>query len=149
MPYSNRYNLDRYEEPYKGSGMENELVYIANFYHSTDAHILRGLLENEGVRVEIFTEGFNAIYGSVSGGVELWIHPSDAIKARPIIEQYYDNFEREQKRICPECGSDDILRDAMRYLKTIFYLLSYIIVGAPPPKGSPKHLKCNSCNYCW
>ena len=134
---------------HKGRGMGKELVYVANFYYSADAHILRGLLENEGVHVEIFTEGFNAIYGSVSSGVELWIHPSDIDKARPIIEQYYENLEREQKGICPECGSDDISRDVMKYLKTVFYFLSYIMAGAPPSKGSPKHLKCNSCDYHW
>ena len=68
--------------------MPNQFIEVARFFDSTDAHILRGLLEAEDIQVEIFDEGFSSltpVYSVIAGGIKLLILDSNKDKAEPII----------------------------------------------------------------
>jgi len=71
---------------------KNKLIEIARVFSTTNAHILRTLLEAEGIEVALIDEHFSSLGMADSiGGVKLYILKSDTNRAEPIIQSYYDN----------------------------------------------------------
>jgi len=76
--------------------MSNKLIEVARLFDPIDAHILRGLLEAEDIKVEIFDEYFSSltpVYRTIIGGIKLLVLDSDIEKAEPIIEKFYKNLK--------------------------------------------------------
>jgi hypothetical protein len=76
---------------------QNGLVQVGTFLVSSDAHILRGLLEAEDIKVFIFDELFssNSIGNpSVLGGIKVFVPFKDLEKAKKITNEYYKNIEK-------------------------------------------------------
>ena len=76
--------------------MSNKLIEVARLFDPINAHILRGLLEEEGIKVEIFDEYFSSftpVDRTIVGGIKLLVLDSDIEKAEPIIEKFYENLK--------------------------------------------------------
>jgi len=76
--------------------MSNKLIEVARLFDPINAHILRGLLEVEGIKVEIFDEYFSSLTPvdrTIVGGIKLLVLDSDIEKAEPIIEKFYENLK--------------------------------------------------------
>ena len=130
----------------------NKLVEVARFFASSDAHILRALLEVEDIKVEIFDEQFsslNPVDSVISGGIKLMILNSDIPKAEPIIQRYYDNLKIEAGNICPECGSLDVKNDYVRRFTGVCYATFGALLGTGFQRSTPQYKKCNKCGYEW
>lgn len=145
--------------------MAQRLVTIANLNGPTEAHILKGRLEAEGIACFIGDEHIVAaqpFYSVAVGGVKLKVTEDNAEQARSILTQIQegsseylldDNLELapamqehiEETLTCPNCGSDHVSEE--RFSKTVFSL-SYLLFGFPLPFVNRKH-KCYDCNYVW
>ncbi len=65
----------------------NKLVTVATFFNASEAYIIKGLLESEGIEAMIFDENAAAYTPIVIGGVRLVVRQSDLEKAKKILEQ--------------------------------------------------------------
>jgi hypothetical protein len=132
--------------------MPNHFIEVARFFDSTDAHILRGLLEAEDIQVVIFDEYFSSLTpvdSVIAGGIKLLILDSDMDKAEPIIQKYYDNFKRDAGNVCPECDSLDVKKDYAAQFTMFCYAIFGALMGTGFKRHTSEYKKCNSCWYRW
>ncbi|QCR24711.1 DUF2007 domain-containing protein [Pontibacter sp. SGAir0037] len=144
--------------------MARRLVTIANLNEPTEAHILKGRLEAEGIQCFIGDEHIVAaqpFYSVAVGGVKLKVAEEDVEEARAIladIQEGTNEYDLEDVELappmqehlaeavtCPSCGSDHVKEE--RYSKTVFSL-SYLLFGFPLPFVNKKY-KCYNCSFVW
>lgn len=143
--------------------MAERLVTIATFNEPTEAHILKGRLESEGILCFLGDEhiiGAQPFYSAAVGGVKLRVTENDVEEARAILDHIrqgdnqfdYDTIElappmqeHAQAVTCPRCGSDNVSEE--KYNKTVFSL-SYLLLGFPLPFLSRK-FTCYNCGNTW
>ncbi|MDX5482766.1 MAG: DUF2007 domain-containing protein [Hymenobacteraceae bacterium] len=143
--------------------MTERLVTVATFHELTEAHILKGRLEAEGILCFLGDEhivGVQPFYSVAVGGVKLKVTEEDVMEAKAILsriqegnsEFLYDNIEmappmqeHPQARVCPNCSSDHVGEE--KYNKTVFSI-SYLLLGFPVPFLSRKYT-CYDCGYRW
>lgn len=131
--------------------MAERLVTIATFNEPTQAHILKGRLEAEGILCFLGDEhivGAHPLYAVAVGGVKLKVTENDVEEAKAILRRIwqgntlfdYDTIElaepeqqQEQEPLsCPRCGSS---KTAQRP-----YLLQ-------PLFGT--RYECHNCGHRW
>ena len=134
---------------------EERLVTVATFNDSTEAHLARIELEQEGIPCAIFDEGATGWYPHLTtalGGIRLQVHESNAADAAEILdvpapgepvrpEAYEEDPVPTQ---CPECGSADVYRDRAPLLLNLFAFLS--ASASVPAKRS---WVCRQCGHRW
>ncbi|AKD02041.1 DUF2007 domain-containing protein [Pontibacter korlensis] len=143
--------------------MAERLVTIATFNELTEAHIVKGRLEAEGILCFLGDEhivGVQPFYSVAVGGVKLKVTEGDVMEAKAILARIqegssqfdYDTVEMAppmqehvQPRTCPNCGSDNVAEE--KYNKTVFSF-SYLLLGFPVPFLSRKY-KCYNCGHHW
>ncbi len=146
--------------------MAQRFVTIANLNEPTEAYILKGRLEAEGILCFLGDEhivGVQPFYSVAVGGVKLKVAAEDEEEARAILADiqggtsaYYDPEDDTELAplmqehlteviICPNCGSDHVQEE--RYSKTVFSL-SYLLLGFPLPFANRKY-KCYDCQNVW
>lgn len=64
---------------------ENSPVTLARFLNSTEAHVIKGLLESEGIKAWLYDERGAAYTPFVVGGVRLAVRKSDLARATEIM----------------------------------------------------------------
>jgi len=144
--------------------MAERFVTIATFNEPTEAHILKGRLEAEGIVCFLGDEhivGAHPFYAVAVGGVKLKVAESDSEEARGILERIQggtneylldDNIELAPamqahigEKVCPNCGSDRTVEE--KYSKTVFSI-SYLFLGFPIPFLN-RGFKCENCGFFW
>lgn len=143
--------------------MAERLVTIATFNELTEAHILKGRLEAEGILCFLGDEhivGVQPFYSVAVGGVKLKVTEGDVMEAKSILSRIqegasefdYDTIEmappmqeHPEAHTCPNCGSDNVAEE--KYNKTVFGL-SYLLLGFPVPFMSRKYT-CYNCRHTW
>lgn len=144
--------------------MAERLVTIATFSHPTEAHILKGRLEAEGIPCFLGDEHIIAaqpLYSVAVGGVKLRVTEGDEQEARAMLARIQggtneyildDNIEfappmqeHVQETTCPECDSDHIAEE--KFSKSVFSF-SYLLLGFPIPFINRRYT-CYDCGYTW
>lgn len=145
--------------------MAERFVTIATFNELTEAHIMKGRLEAEGILCFLGDEhivGAQPFYAVAVGGVKLKVTTQDAEEAFAIMAKiqggtseylYNDDLEMAPPmqehvppaRTCPNCGSDNLSEE--KYNKTAFSI-SYLLLGFPLPFMSRKFI-CYNCGNRW
>ncbi|WP_114782466.1 putative signal transducing protein [Botryobacter ruber] len=144
--------------------MSNRLVTIATFNEPTEAHIVKGRLEAEGIPCYLGDEHIVSVqpfYSVAVGGVKLRVPEDREAVARQLVEQvlegtseYYIDDDIElappmpehvHEETCPRCNSTHIAEES--FSKTVFSI-SYLILGFPLPFFNRK-FKCYDCGYVW
>lgn len=131
---------------------ENIFQKIAAFQYSSEAIIIKGKLESEGIDVFIRdnnTIDSNPIYSNAIGGVKLFVRTEDFFKATDIlskISQY--SLDDNQKLIkCPKCGSEQIdMVTSIKDLKSFLAFLFSVFFIAIPFYSRHKY-KCYNCKF--
>ncbi len=136
---------------------------IATFNEATEAHILKGRLEAEGILCFLGDEhiiGAQPFYSAAVGGVKLRVTEQDVKEAKAILARIqggesqfdYDTIElappmqeHAEVQTCPRCGSDHVAEE--KYNKTVFSL-TYLFLGFPLPFLSRKYT-CYNCGNTW
>ena len=127
---------------------ENRHIEIAQLFISSDAHILRGLLEAEDIKVFMFNEGFSSLTPAdalVSGGIKLHVPFDQRERAEPIVEAFFENLKEESKPKCHECGSTNLKHDYVEQVKYAFINLFSAIGGVNASHGVRYYKECLDC----
>ena len=124
-----------------------------------DAHIVKGLLESEGIPVFVAHE--NHIYADwpisqALGGVKLQVKASNVEAANEVLAVWraggYAHLldepeEKEQKPACPKCSSPDI-KNKLPLALLLFTIFTLGLSGIIVPIRRSVHV-CKSCGYKW
>lgn len=131
--------------------MQNTFVTIARFPYSSEAQIIKGRLETEGIQVFLkdnITIDTDPLVSQAIGGIKLKVLAEDEAKAREIlgsIKAYSVNDDGEPI-VCPNCGNSHIaLYSTIKDFKS---LISFIIgfISGTLPFSTRHQYKCEDCN---
>lgn len=125
-----------------------EFVLLNSYDNYVDAHIARGVLEEEGIECWLKDENtvtIDPILTNAIGGIKLMVARPAAERAWEILHQLQK--QQQGKHTCPLCGSHDIelvstARRASNWASAVigFFLTSY----AMPVE---KRLHCFRCGH--
>jgi len=136
-----------------------DLITADVFVNPWDAHIVKGLLESEGIVVYIMNEhhiGANWMMSNALGGVKLQVVNENASLAIEILDSMNkgeyegalkEEFPSTQLNICPECGSKGFkskfsIRTTTLLLCTVFLASVFF-----PPRR--EYHTCLECGRKW
>ena len=103
--------------------MSDRFVTIAAFDSPVEAHIVRGLLDEDGVRAMLGGENATAVFAGLSlAEITLQVHESDLDRAEALLDEYENNADEpglvddepeETGWVCSLCGElvDDTATD--------------------------------------
>ncbi len=132
--------------------MEDIFELIGSYQYSSEAIILKGKLESEGIEVfmrDNNTVDANPLYSNAIGGVKLLVKRNDYLKAKDVISQVsqysLDNNSKLLK--CPNCGAEQIdMVTSIKDLKSLFAFTFSMFLGSLPFYSKHKY-KCGKCNF--
>lgn len=148
----------------------NELITIASYSQTYEAHIARSFLESHGVEGFIADEHLvsaNWLYSNAIGGVRLQVRTRDVKAAQALLASHEralaedsldidwgevdpswsDEVREESDSVysCPQCRCSDVYYEAFSR-RLIF--LSILLLGIPLPFLSRTWI-CDRCGHRW
>ncbi|WP_026714345.1 putative signal transducing protein [Flavobacterium daejeonense] len=132
--------------------MEDYFELIGRYQYSSEAIILKGKLEAEGIAVfmrDNNTVDANPLYSNAIGGVKLFVYKDNYSKAMEIISQVseYSLDDACQLMKCPNCGAEEIDRvTSIKDFKSLFAFVFSIFLGSLPFYSKHKY-KCVKCKF--
>ncbi|WP_452220043.1 DUF2007 domain-containing protein [Lacinutrix salivirga] len=130
--------------------MSDKFKIIAKFPYSSEAQIIKGRLEAEGIPVFLsdnLTIDTDPLVSQAIGGVKLKVLAEDALKAQHIlstISQYSLDDEGETIH-CPNCNSEKIdLFSTIKDFKSFFSFVFGVLFSALPFYTKHKYV-CEDC----
>ncbi len=136
----------------------SELVTITSFTEPLEAHIVKGLLESQGIKTFIGSEHHvSAVWylSNALGGVRLLVHKQDKSHAKEVIKsylkgEYVEEISNEPLNVesnkCPKCGSMEVSSKFPFWLLMLVWLsLIFLFIF---PINRSKH-KCKKCGNRW
>jgi len=135
---------------------ENDLVTVKSCYSPVDAHVLMGLLRDNGVESFVADEAHTSWqpYATYAlGGVKVQVRGGDVeraleILASPLVDDGGHGEDVETRGFdiqCPECGS----RMVHRRSSFNFYLFMLALFGIGVQNESSKTMVCEVCDHRW
>lgn len=132
--------------------MKTTFITLARFQYSSEAQIIKGRLEAEGIDVFLsdnITIDTDPLVSNAIGGVKLKVLSEDSIKARAILESinsYSLDTDGEAIR-CPNCENQHIqVYTSIKNLQTLFTFLIGVLSGTLP-MSTRHHYKCEDCSF--
>ncbi|ULC59897.1 DUF2007 domain-containing protein [Flaviramulus sp. BrNp1-15] len=132
--------------------MSDTFKTVARFQYSTEAQIIKGRLEAEGIQVFLsdnLTIDTDPLVSNAIGGVKLKVLSHDALKAQHILDSIQNfSVDDEGNPIqCPKCKSEKVnLFSTITDFKSFIAFLFGFISGTLPFYAKDK-FKCENCNY--
>lgn len=130
--------------------MSNTFKVIAKFQYSTEAQIIKGRLESEGIPVFLsdnFTIDTDPLVSNAIGGVKLKVYTEDALKAQHILDtiEKYSVDDEGNSIHCPNCNGKKIeLFSTIKDFKSFFGFIFGVLFGTLPISAKHKY-KCETC----
>jgi len=129
-----------------------ELITVATFLKSHEAHLARTLLEAEGVRAFVIGDqatDVNPLFTFYPGvSVRLQVLSSDFENAKEILERSHIMGAQNNFETCPECKSKDVKGYFSDHRTTL--ALGYIFAPLLIIAGLWRRKKrCLSCGHRW
>lgn len=132
--------------------MENTFTKVAAFQYSSEAVIIKGKLEAEGI--EVFMADSNTIdtdplVSNAIGGVKLFVKTEDSDKARQILNEVsrYSLNDEGGLLICPNCKNNKVeVGTTIKDLKSLLAFLFTFIAVLLPVYTKYKY-RCNNCGH--
>ena len=132
--------------------MENAFIKVATFQYSSEALVIKGRLESEGIEVVMvdnFTIDTDPLVSNAIGGVKLFVKKEQLEDAQRILSDIsrFSLDDTGQEITCPECGSSKVelgstIRDGKSFLS---FLFGTILFGTLPFYIKYKY-RCNNCS---
>ncbi|GAB5563554.1 MAG: hypothetical protein Wins2KO_06170 [Winogradskyella sp.] len=131
--------------------MPNTFVTIARYTYSSEAQIIKGRLEAEGIEVFLrdnITIDTDPLVSNAIGGVKLNVLSEDEVKAKEILKSI-SNFTLDDKGntlICHNCSSENIsLYSTLNNFKSMMSFIIGFISGTLPFNARYEY-RCDDCN---
>ena len=124
---------------------------IAQFQYSSEAQIIKGRLEAEGIQVfltDAMTIDVDPLVSQAIGGVKLKVLAKDALKAQYILDTIakYAIDDNGDPIHCPNCQSQEIsLFSTIKDLKSFMAFTLGFLSGTLPFYRKDKY-RCSRCN---
>lgn len=131
--------------------MSDTFKTIARFQYSSEAQIIKGRLEAEGIQVFLsdnLTIDTDPLVSNAIGGVKLKVLATQAMKAQYILSaiQKYSVDDQGNTINCPSCKSEKIeLFSTIKDFKSFFAFFFGFLFGTLPLHAKHKY-KCEDCN---
>lgn len=122
--------------------MNSKYKVLEVFEFSTEAQLIKAKLESEDIRTMLMDEktiDSDPLISQAIGGVKLFVHKEDFIKASAIYNQIR-NYEKDSEGNaihCPNCNSTRILVAPLQRRNLFFMLFPFF--------EKTRHI-CNHCN---
>ncbi|WNH13815.1 DUF2007 domain-containing protein [Thalassobellus suaedae] len=132
--------------------MSDTFKTIAKFQYSSEAQIIKGRLESEGIDVFLsdnFTIDTDPLVSNAIGGVKLKVLTKDALKAENILNNIskYSLDDEGNSLDCPNCNSNKIqLFSTIKDFKSFFSFIIGFLFGTLPFYAKDKY-RCDVCNH--
>ncbi|WP_298497432.1 DUF2007 domain-containing protein [uncultured Algibacter sp.] len=129
---------------------------IAKYQYSSEAQIIKGRLEADGIQVFLsdnLTIDTDPLVSNAIGGVKLKVLTEDALKARHILDGIakYSIDDEGKPVACPNCHKQEIeLFSTITNLKSLFAFIvalitSVLTFGSILPIYTKHKYRCNNC----
>lgn len=131
--------------------MNETFSTIAKFQYSSEAQIIKGRLESEGIDVFLqdhLTIDTDPLISNAIGGVKLKVLTKDKEKALNIIDEIsrYALDDKGDAILCPNCNSNKVaLYSTITDFKSLIAFLFGFLFGALPFHTRYKY-RCEDCN---
>ena len=130
--------------------MSDTFKTIARFQYSSEAQIIKGRLEADGIQVFLsdnLTIDTDPLVSNAIGGVKLKVLSHQAIEAEDIlksIKKYSINDEGDAVN-CPNCNSEKIeLFSTIKDAKSLFWFIFGVLFSSLPFYTKHKY-RCEDC----
>ncbi|MEO1031247.1 DUF2007 domain-containing protein [Winogradskyella sp.] len=130
--------------------MNKTFVTIARFQYSSEAQIVKGRLEADGIDVFLrdnITIDTDPLVSNAIGGVKLKVRSKDVQKAKAVLNSIrkYSINDEGKAIVCPNCGSQHIeMYSTITSFKSLFFFLVGFISGTLPFSTRYQY-KCEDC----
>lgn len=130
--------------------MSNTFKTIARFQYSTEAQIIKGRLEADGIQAFLsdhLTIDTDPLVSNAIGGVKLKVLSQDALKAQHILESIkkYSIDDDGNTINCPNCNSINIeLFSTIKDAKSLFWFIFGVLFSSLPFYTKHKY-RCEVC----
>lgn len=131
--------------------MQNTFSTIARYTYSSEAEIIKGRLEAEGIKVFLkdnITIDTDPLVSNAIGGIKLNVLAEDEAKAKDILKSIssYALDDNGNTIICSNCGSSNVsLYSTINSFKSFFHFIIGILFGTLPFSARYEY-KCEDCN---
>ncbi|MEL0455496.1 DUF2007 domain-containing protein [Flavobacteriaceae bacterium SZ-1-7] len=132
--------------------MSQTFKTIAKFQYSSEAQIIKGRLEADGINVFLsdnFTIDTDPLVSNAIGGVKLKVLTKDALKAQHILDSIakYSLDDEGNAIHCPNCNSTKVqLFSTIKDFKSFFSFVLGFLSGTLPFYAKDKY-RCEDCNH--
>lgn len=130
--------------------MKSTFVNIARFQYSSEAQILKGKLQSEGIEVFLKDQVLidtDPLISRAIGGIKLAVWAEDEERARKILEEIekYSVDDVGNRLKCRRCGSDRVsmqtsIKDLPSFLAFLFSFLTFAL-----PVHTTYNYHCENC----
>jgi hypothetical protein len=130
--------------------MKNIFVTVATFKYSSEAHIYRGKLESEGIKVymaDALTIDVDPLLSNAIGGVKLKVAENQKEKALNILDTIskYSLDDDGKRIVCPSCNNDKVnYFSTVKEAKSFFWFLIGFFFSSLPFYIKYKY-HCQNC----
>ncbi len=131
--------------------MSNTFITIARYQYSSEAQIIKGRLEAEGIEVFLrdnITIDTDPLVSNAIGGVKLKVLSKDEKAARAILNsiQSYSKDDNGNAIKCPNCHEERVgLYSTITDFKSFFSFIIGVISGTLPFSTRYQY-KCEACD---
>ncbi|MFD1062413.1 DUF2007 domain-containing protein [Winogradskyella litorisediminis] len=131
--------------------MEETFITIAKFQYTTEAQIVKGRLEADGIEVFLrdnFTIDTDPLVSNAIGGVKLKVLAKDKDAAMEILQSIkaYSLDDNGNPIICPNCGKNRVqMFSTINNFKSFFAFIIGFVFGTLPFSTRYQY-KCENCN---
>ncbi len=131
--------------------MSDTFKTIARFQYSSEAQIIKGRLEADGIQVFLSDEltiDTDPLVSNAIGGVKLKVLSTDALKAQHILETIKKYSVDDEGNVinCPNCKSEKIeLFSTIKDVKSLFWFIFGVLFSSLPFYTRHKY-RCEDCN---
>lgn len=131
-----------------------ELTTIKIFDNPIDLHLLKAILEDEGVKCFVFDENIvsvNPMYSYAVGGIKLKVRDEDFQKGQQIIDEIENAAFTDQNGEvihCPHCHSKELIGNyrTVNDAKSILAVVTSFICNVIPFYMKSVY-KCKKCDF--
>lgn len=130
--------------------MEETFSTVARFQYSSEAQIIKGRLEAEGIKVFLgdqWTIDTDPLVSNAIGGIKLKVYTQDEDRAIEILDSLskYSVGDKGEAIECPACGSDRIeyFTNVKGVKSFFFFALSFLMAALPI--YTRRQYRCENC----